>query len=75
MKNIQFASWKVLHLYILIYSISGRSFNSERSYTSHEDHRHSILKTVEGYLERMGGFSDGHSCVLRAICEVSISDI
>jgi len=52
-------------------SISGRSFKTDSKYTSHEEHRHSILRTVESYLERMGGFSDGHGCILRAICEVS----
>jgi len=54
-------------------SITGRSFETgaARTFSSHEDHRHSILRTVESYLERMGGFHDGHACILRAICEVA----
>merc|ERR1719270_698244 len=54
-------------------SISGRSFETgaARTFSSHEDHRHSILRTVESYIERLGGFHDGHACILRAICEVA----
>ena len=57
---------------IFLFSITGRSFETgaARTFSSHEDHRHSILRTVESYLERMGGFHDGHACILRAICEV-----
>jgi len=53
--------------------ISGRSFETgaARTFSSHEDHRHSILRTVESYIERLGGFHDGHACILRAICEVA----
>ena len=63
-----------LHFHHFYYSITGRSFETgaARTFNSHEDHRHSILRTVESYLERMGGFHDGHACILRAICEVRI---
>ena len=64
----------------MIFRFSGRSFvapsldASDRSFKPGEDHRTETLKTIENYLTGMGGVvKNGHACVLRAICEVLLS--
>jgi len=53
--------------------LSGKRRSSiDRSFKPQTDHRSQTLKTIEKYLNRMGGVvGNGRACVLRAICEVA----
>ena len=68
-----------MYFELVCFSVSGR-----RSFSSHEEARENTFRTIEGYIEKLPGFSSGgifdlggnsgldpHACLLRTICEAA----